>query len=110
MDNKTKELLIDKLATLAVRVGANVQKDQILVISSPLHASVLAKKIQKEAYLVGAKKVYIDWNDDELTRNYYTYAKDETLQEIEDFQLARMKYFVEIMHVEFQLIHAILMV
>lgn len=41
------------------------------------------------------KKVYIDWNDDELTRNYYTYAKDETLQEIEDFQLARMKYFVE---------------
>ena len=29
MDNKTKELLIDKLATLAVRVGANVQKDQI---------------------------------------------------------------------------------
>lgn len=95
MDNKTKELLIDKLATLAVRVGANVQKDQILVISSPLHASVLAKKIQKEAYLVGAKKVYIDWNDDELTRNYYTYAKDETLQEIEDFQLARMKYFVE---------------
>lgn len=95
MDNKTKELLIDKLATLAVRVGANVQKDQILVISSPLHASVLAKKIQKEAYLVGAKKVYIDWNDDELTRNYYTYAKDETLQEIEDFQLTRMKYFVE---------------
>ena len=85
MDNKTKELLIDKLATLAVRVGANVQKDQILVISSPLHASVLAKKIQKEAYLVGAKKVYIDWNDDELTRNYYTYAKMKLYKKLKIF-------------------------
>ena len=56
MDNKTKELLIDKLATLAVRVGANVQKDQILVISSPLHASVLAKKSKRKHILLAQKK------------------------------------------------------
>ena len=56
MDNKTKELLIDKLATLAVRVGANVQKDQILVISSPLHASVLAKKNPKGSISCWRKK------------------------------------------------------
>lgn len=32
-----KEILTKKLASLAVRVGANVQKDQIVVITSDLH-------------------------------------------------------------------------
>lgn len=94
-EQMNKKLLLEKMAKLAVKVGANVQKDQIVLISSPLHAAPLAKLIQKEAYIVGAKKVYIDWTDDELNRNYYTYASDETLQELPDFQLERLKYFVE---------------
>ena len=90
-----KEILTKKLASLAVRVGANVQKDQIVVITSDLHAAPLVKFIQKEAYLAGAKKVYVEWNDDELTRNYYTYASDETLQEIPEWNLSKMRYFVD---------------
>ena len=74
-----KQILLEKLASLAVKVGANVQKGQIVVVASTLEAAPLAKLIQKEAYQVGAKKVYIDWSDDELNRNYYTYATDETL-------------------------------
>lgn len=90
-----KEILTKKLASLAVRVGANVQKNQIVVITSDLHAAPLVKLIQKEAYLVGAKKVYVEWNDDELTKNYYTYASDETLQEIPEWNLSKMRYFVD---------------
>lgn len=94
MMNK-REILLEKMAKLAVKVGANVQKGQIVLVSSPLYAAELAKRIQKEAYLVGAKKVYIDWTDDELNRNYYTYATDETLEELPEFQLQRFQYFVE---------------
>lgn len=90
-----KQILLEKMAKLAVYVGANVQKDQIVLISSPIHAVDLVRLIQKEAYLVGAKKVYVDWNDDELNRNYYTYATKETLEEYPDFQLEKMKYLVE---------------
>lgn len=90
-----KQILLEKMAKLAVRVGANVQKGQILVVTSPLHAAELVKLIQKEAYLAGAKKVYIDWTDDELNRNYYTYATDETLEELPEFQLQRYKYFID---------------
>lgn len=90
-----KQILLEKMAKLAVKVGANVQKDQIVLISSPIHAVDLVRLIQKEAYLVGAKKVYVDWNDDELNRNYYTYATKETLEEYPDFQLEKMKYLVE---------------
>ena len=90
-----KQILLEKLASLAVKVGANVQKGQIVVVASTLEAAPLAKLIQKEAYQVGAKKVYIDWSDDELNRNYYTYATDETLQEIPTWQIERMQYFVD---------------
>ena len=90
-----KQILLEKLASLAVKVGANVQKGQIVVVASTLEAAPLAKLIQKEAYLVGAKKVYIDWSDDELNRNYYTYATDETLQDIPTWQIDRMHYFVD---------------
>lgn len=90
-----KQILLEKLASLAVKVGANVQKGQIVVVASTLEAAPLAKLIQKEAYQVGAKKVYIDWSDDELSRNYYTYATDETLQDIPTWQIDRMHYFVD---------------
>ncbi|MCM1513437.1 MAG: aminopeptidase [Anaeroplasma bactoclasticum] len=90
-----KQILLEKLASLAVKVGANVQKGQIVVVASTLEAAPLAKLIQKEAYQAGAKKVYIDWSDDELNRNYYTYATDETLQDIPTWQIDRMHYFVD---------------
>lgn len=93
MDNQ--KLLLSKLAKLAVRVGANVQKGQIVLISSPLHASEFAKIIQKEAYLAGAKKVYIDWSDWELSRNDYIYESSTTLEEVPDWRVAKMQYFVD---------------
>ncbi len=90
-----KQILLEKMAKLAVHVGANVQNNQIVLISSPILAVDLVRLIQKEAYLAGAKKVYVDWNDDELNRNYYTYATKETLEEFPNFQLEKMKYLVE---------------
>lgn len=90
-----KQMLLEKLARLAAEVGANVQKDQIVFINSPIHAAPLARLIQKEAYILGAKKVYIDWNDSEVAKNHYMYASLETLSTIEDFQYQKMKYMVE---------------
>lgn len=90
-----KQLLLEKLAKLAVKVGVNVQPNQLVFISSPLHSSKFAKLIAKEAYEAGAKKVFIDWADDELNRLYYTYASDETLCELPDWQLAKLKYMVD---------------
>ena len=87
-----KQMLLEKLARLAAEVGANVQKDQIDFINSPIHAAPLARLIQKEAYILGAKKVYIDWNDSEVAKNHYMYATLETLSTIEDFQYQKMKY------------------
>ena len=90
-----KQMLLEKLAKLAVEVGVNVQKDQVVFINSPINAAPLARLIQKEAYLAGAKKVYVEWSDSECMRNYYTYASNETLQEIESFNYDKMKFMVD---------------
>lgn len=90
-----KQILLEKLAKLAVEVGVNVQKDQVVFINSPINAAPLARLIQKEAYLAGAKKVYVEWSDSECMRNYYTYASNETLQEIESFNYDKMKFMVD---------------
>ena len=49
-------LLIEKYAELAVKVGVNVQKDQVVVIRTTTEAVELTREIAKQAYLAGAKK------------------------------------------------------
>ena len=56
MDNKTKELLVDKLATLAVRVGANVQKDWNFSYIITTTRKCTSKKIQKGSISCWRKK------------------------------------------------------
>lgn len=90
-----KDLLLEKLAKVAVEVGANVQKEQVLFVSSPIHAYPLARLIQKQAYIKGAKKVFINYYDSECTRNKYIYESVEALSELPDFELEKAKYMVD---------------
>jgi aminopeptidase len=63
------KLLLNKLAKLAVRVGANVQKDQIAVIRATTETKELAREIAEEAYLAGAKQVFVQWSDDFVSKS-----------------------------------------
>ncbi|HHT39290.1 MAG: aminopeptidase [Acholeplasmatales bacterium] len=90
-----KEMLISKLAKLAVKVGVNVQKGQTVVVRSSLTAKELAREIVKEAYLSGARKVIVDWNDEYVSRSSFLYMDDETLQEVPDYVVDRSKYYVD---------------
>ncbi len=49
--------LLKKYASLAVNTGVNIQKDNILVISSPIETAEFARLIAEEAYKAGAKDV-----------------------------------------------------
>ena len=89
------EVLIKKLAHLAVRVGANVQKDQVVVIRSNLDSKDLTKEIVKEAYLSGARKVIVDWSYEEVSKLDYLHMSDETLKEVPDYVVSRSKYQVD---------------
>lgn len=75
------EVLLDRYAELAVKVGVNVQPMQTLVVTAPISAASFVRKIAKKAYEAGAKHVHVDWTDDELTRMKYDLAPDEAFSE-----------------------------
>ncbi|WP_077617424.1 aminopeptidase [Bacillus sinesaloumensis] len=73
----TFEQMLDKYADLAVRVGVNIQKGQNLLINAPISAVEYVRKVVKNAYEAGARNVYVEWNDDNITRTRFDLAPDE---------------------------------
>lgn len=90
--NKNK---LRNFARLAVEVGVNLQEGEDLVINSLIEDPALAREIAEQAYLLKARKVSIDRRDDEITRLSYKYQAQETLNEVPDFQIAKMDYQLE---------------
>jgi aminopeptidase len=90
-----KQILMEKLAKLAVEVGANVQKDQIVVINTPTQAAEIARMVTKFAYEAGAKKVIFNWRDELAGRYAYEYESVETLQDIPQYSIDKMHYVVD---------------
>ena len=76
MDNFKQNL--HKYAELAVKVGANVQKGQTLIINTSLDAAELVRLIVKQAYEQGAYHVKVNWSDDTITRLRYDMAAEES--------------------------------
>ncbi|NOU88450.1 aminopeptidase [Paenibacillus sp. LMG 31460] len=78
---ETFEHYLDKYAELAIRVGLNVQKDQTVVIMTPIACADFVRKLTKKAYDAGAKDVVIDWDDDEVKALRIKHAPESTLRE-----------------------------
>lgn len=82
MPSKT---LMKKYADLAVYIGANVQKNQTVVVRSSTESTELARAIAKSAYEAGAKRVRIDYADPYAGRIGYDGMSVETLQEVPEW-------------------------
>ncbi len=72
---------LDKYAQLAVKVGVNIKPNQTLVLRSPIECAYFVRKVVKEAYNSGAKKVHVEWSDEECTLIEYLNAPEETFNE-----------------------------
>jgi aminopeptidase len=70
---------LERLADLIVNFGANVQKGQILELSSGLGKEKLTRAITSSAYRRGAKFVDVYYWDPHLKRARVQYAADEVL-------------------------------
>lgn len=75
------EHYLDQYAELAIRVGLNVQKDQTVVIMTPIACADFVRKLAKKAYEAGAKDVVVDWDDDEVKALRLKHAPEDTLRE-----------------------------
>ena len=69
---------LDRLAEVAVRTGVNLQPGQDLVITAPLAALDLVRRITVHAYKAGGGIVTPFFSDDAITLARYEHAADES--------------------------------
>ncbi len=83
--------ILRKYAQLAVRVGANVQKGQLLVISSDVSSAYFTRICVEEAYLAGAGEVLVNYSDETITKLKYQNESTETLCDIAPWRVEQKK-------------------
>ncbi len=69
-------------AKLVVNVGVNVQKNQPVIINTPVESADFARFLTKAAYEAGAREVFLNWRDDFCDRQNWLYAADETFDTV----------------------------
>lgn len=86
---------MEKFAELAVRVGANMQKGQEVVIRCDVQCADFAHLIAKKAYELGAKLVHMEWRDEKLDRINMLDADKTALCKIPEYQTAGWQYAID---------------
>ncbi len=86
----TRQDLLERLADLAVVLGANVQPGQILTVGADHGQCELARAIAVNAYKRGARFVDVQYFDPYVKRARIAHAPDETLDFVPSWLSQRM--------------------
>lgn len=86
--------LLEKYAQLIVKTGINIQRGQILVISSPVECASFARMIAEIAYKEGAKDVVMNWRDELFSKVRYIHAPEEVFEEFPEWKKDFYTYYV----------------
>ncbi|HTD96561.1 MAG TPA: aminopeptidase, partial [Edaphobacter sp.] len=67
---------LDRLAEVAVKIGLGLRAGQELIVSAPIQALPLVRRITEHAYKAGALLVTTFYSDDPSVLSRYEYAQD----------------------------------
>lgn len=81
-----KEFL-ENYVELALKIGINLQKNQCLVIMSPVETADFTRKLVEKAYEIGASEVIVHWSDDFCKKMDFIYKDKLLFENIPDWQL-----------------------
>lgn len=87
---------LKKYAKLIVRMGANVQKGQEVVISTSVEDAYFVPYLVEECYKAKAKKVTVEWRSSDVIKLNYKYQKEETLTNIPNWSIEKTKHLSEV--------------
>lgn len=91
---KNKEL-VREYCELLVKIGANIQKGQEVVIQASTEDPEFVTILVNECYKVGAKSVEVIWENDELEILHYKYKDLDELSHLKDYQKAKREYYLK---------------
>lgn len=78
MSSLIDQVLLNKLAEVAVKVGLGLKEGQDLVLTAPVAALPLVRRIAHHAYTVGAGVVTPIFSDDEMVLTRFRDARDNS--------------------------------
>lgn len=87
--------IYENYAKLAVEIGINLQEGQDVIINASTNLATFVKEIVKVCYENKARKVTVEWSNDEITKLHYLNQSVETLSEVPLWREEKMKYAVE---------------
>lgn len=85
------ESKFEKYAEIAVKVGANVQPGQLLLINGEVQHAEYIRKIVAAAYKAGAGEVIVNWSDPLTEKMTLVNASDEVLSYFPQWQIDKGK-------------------
>ncbi|WP_414474144.1 aminopeptidase [Microvirga sp. M2] len=77
LDAASHAQLLDRLAEVAVRVGLGLKEGQEVVVTAPLDAVPLVRRITEHAYKAGASLVTTFFSDEEATLMRYRHGRSD---------------------------------
>jgi aminopeptidase len=86
--------LLDRYATLVVRVGANVQPGQDVYIRADIDHAPVAQALTEQAYLAGARRVVVTYDDALVRRSALRHAPMDSLTSVAGWQNAQLEEMV----------------
>lgn len=84
-----------KYAKLIAGVGANVQKEERVVITADLDMPEFVKMTAEQCYKLGASDVKVEWNYQPLTQIHVKYQNDEELSRFEKWEVSKLEQRAE---------------
>ncbi len=87
----TNQDRIDRYAELVVRIGVNVQPGQPVYVRGDLSHAPIAEAIAEKAYLAGASRVVVSYDDARVRRAALLHGPDEALTTSYDWELEQVR-------------------
>lgn len=86
---------LKKYSETIIKIGANVQKGQMVIIRANIEAKDFVRSLTEEAYKAGAGDVNVIWRDDIVTRRKFEYASIETLSEVKKWTVDQYTDYID---------------
>lgn len=91
----TFEQQLENYAELAVKVGVNIQPNQILFVSASTDAVEFVRLVTDIAYNAGARQVIVDFSDDVISRLRYEKAPADSFSEFPEWKVMEREQLAE---------------
>lgn len=93
--NSIFEAKLTKYAELAVKIGVNIQPNQYLYIAASIESAPFVQVVTKVAYEIGAKQVFVDYTDDQITRTRYELAPEDSFDFFPPWKVQEREWLAE---------------